>query len=362
MKTASASPLAVTAISLCFGCSPSSEPQSLEPVLLTVPAGPESTGPRLSAGPGNTVILSWMEPDAVDTSLLYSEFSAGHWTDSHTVVSEAPVIVNWADLPSVVPVGDDRLVAHWMSQNPDDVYSYDIKVSQSMNGGDAWSRAVTPHTDNTPTEHGFVSILPMDHKAGLVWLDGRKMINEVTDNPVESGMTLRAAFIDEASAIDVEQLVDELICDCCQTDVAVAASGPLAVYRDRSVDEIRDIYVARFVDGRWQPGQAVAADNWEIAGCPVNGPSIAAHEESVAVTWFTAAGSQPKVKIATSTDSGASFSESLEVISGETLGRVGVALLDDHDVAVSWLRHGLNGSSDVMAVRFRPMRHSAAQS
>ena len=59
--------------------------------------------------------------------------------------------------------------------------------------------------------------------SGFVWLDGRKMINEVTDDPIESGMTLRAAFIDENGTLHNEQLVDELICDCCQTDVAIAA-------------------------------------------------------------------------------------------------------------------------------------------
>ena len=71
-------------------------------------------------------------------------------------------------------------------------------------------------------------------RTGLVWLDGRKMVNEVTDDPVASGMTLRAAFVDENQNVEQEQLVDELICDCCQTDIAVASSGPVAVYRDRS--------------------------------------------------------------------------------------------------------------------------------
>ena len=67
-----------------------------------------------------------------------------------------------------------------------------------------------------------------------------------------------------------EAVIDSSTCDCCQTDVAVSANGPIAVYRDRTHDEIRDIFVTRFEDGSWQPGERLHADNWEIPGCPVH--------------------------------------------------------------------------------------------
>ena len=340
--------LFATALLPLSGCFGPAEPQTLEPVALAVPTGAESTWPRLSGGPDGSLILSWMSPDKVDTSLHYSAFIDGHWTAARTVISGVAIFVNWADLPSVVPIGDNHLVAHWLSQSPEDIYSYNVSVSQSMDGGVTWHASISPHTDNTPTEHGFVSIFGSDNRVGLVWLDGRKYVNEVTDNPVDSGMTLRAAFIDEKSALSGEQLVDELICDCCQTDVAIATSGPLAVYRDRSVDEIRDISITRYVDGSWQPGQTVAEDNWEIAGCPVNGPSIAATDDLVAVAWFTAVDSISKVQVATSIDNGEGFSDALEVVSGDSLGRVGIAILDDERIAVSWLQRGLDGGATVM--------------
>jgi hypothetical protein len=340
--------LLATAILMMCGCSGPTEPQALEPVGLPIPTGPESTGPRLSGGPDGSLILSWMSPDEVDTSLHYSAFIDGHWTAARTVVSEAAIFVNWADLPSVVPFGDEHLIAHWLSQSPENIYSYNVSVSQSMDDGETWHASISPHTDNTPTEHGFVSIFGSDNRVGLVWLDGRKYINEVTDNPVDSGMTLRAAFIDEESALSGEQLVDELICDCCQTDVAIASSGPLAVYRDRSVDEIRDISITRYVDGSWQPGLSVAEDNWEIAGCPVNGPAITASDDLVAVAWFTAVDSISKVQVATSINNGEGFSDALEVVSGDSLGRVGISFLDDESIAVSWLQRGLDGGATVM--------------
>ena len=187
-------------------------------------------------------------------------------------------------------------------------------------------------------------------RTGLVWLDGRKMVNEVTDDPVASGMTLRAAFVDENQNVEQEQLVDELICDCCQTDIAVASSGPVAVYRDRSTAEIRDIFVTRHVDGQWLTGKPVASDNWKIPGCPVNGPSIVAGGDFVAVAWFTGSGGRPVVKLSVSNDSGETFGEPFEVADGSVLGRVGLVHLGKSAVAVSWLQSGADGSHDV-AVR-----------
>jgi hypothetical protein len=144
---------------------------------------------------------------------------------------------------------------------------------QSSDHGQSWSDAVRPHTDGTPTEHGFVSVYPEEQGTGLLWLDGRKMINEAAEDPTENGMTLRSAILAADGSLQGKSTVDELICDCCQTDVAIAADGPVAVYRNRTTDEIRDVFVTRFVDGAWLAGVALANDNWHIAGCPVNGPA-----------------------------------------------------------------------------------------
>jgi hypothetical protein len=81
----------------------------------------------------------------------------------------------------------------------------------------------------------------------------------------------------------------------------------------------------------------VHEDNWQIAGCPVNGPSVSARNEQVAVAWFTAKDDTPKVQLALSSDSGASFTAPVLVASPETNGRVGTALLDSGKIIVSWI-------------------------
>ena len=330
-------------------------PQHFIPTLLDDPTGGPASSPRLSGGSDGELILSWLQADGESVALRYSQFEDGRWSEAATVIEKDGMFANWADLPSVVPLGDKHLAAHWLQQSEGDWYSYDIWFTQSFDDGATWSSPFVPHTDSTPTEHGFVSMYPINGSVGLVWLDGRKMLNEVLDDPTGSGMTLRAAVVGAGQSLSEEQLVDDLICDCCQTDVALAESGPIAVYRNRSVDEIRDIFVTRQIDGKWQTGKPLASDNWKIAGCPVNGPSISADGNRVAVAWFTAA-QEPLVSVAISTDSGESFSDPIEIIRGETLGRVATVLLDDGELAVSWLAVA---DSEFSAVKIRRVMQDA---
>ena len=158
-------------------------------------------------------------------------------------------------------------------------------------------------------------------------------------------MTLRSAVITPDGELTQEQEVDESVCDCCQTDMAMTVSGPIAAYRDRTTEEIRDIYISRVENGRWLPGTLLHADNWTIPGCPVNGPSIVAKGEQVAVAWFTAANDLPQVKVVRSADSGVSFTDPVDIASGGINGFVGLAALEQGGLAVSWVAKDESGDS-----------------
>jgi hypothetical protein len=47
------------------------------------------------------------------------------------------------------------------------------------------------------------------------------------------------------------------------------------MFRDRSVDEVRDIAIARRISNAWSASKPVHGDGWQISGCPVNGRTIA---------------------------------------------------------------------------------------
>jgi hypothetical protein len=328
--------LVLTAAVLQSGCGPESGASPVSALSMEVPAASGSQGPHLAAVDG-TMVLSWVEPTDSGHALLYSILEGGSWSQPESVAHGDNWFVNWADFPSVIPVSGSLWAAHWLVRQPAGGYAYDVLLSTSSDAGATWAEPVKPHNDGTPTEHGFVTIFSHDAGIGLVWLDGRGMAQEPVPGGPPAGMTLRAATYSGELQVAGENLVDELICDCCQTDVALTARGALAVYRNRTRNETRDIYAARFENGAWQPGYPVAADGWNIDGCPVNGPAIEADGDEVAVAWFTAANGEPKVRLARSHDSGETFSAPVDVTDNEIFGRVGLAMLGDGVVAVSWL-------------------------
>ncbi|MGB5739353.1 MAG: sialidase family protein [Woeseia sp.] len=312
---------------------------------VATPAAPGSLAPYIASGADGRVVMSWLEPTEHGYALRFSSWADSGWSSPRTVAQGNNWFVNWADFPSVVPITADFWVAHWLVRRPAGGYAYDILVSVSKDGGGSWGTPFHPHRDDTDTEHGFVSIYPRDSGAGLVWLDGR---NTAAGG---GGMSLRSASLGFDGALHDEQEIDALTCDCCQTDAVSTRDGIIVAYRDRTLQEIRDIYVSRRDGSTWTTGIPVANDDWEIGGCPVNGPSLATDGNATVIAWFTAANDKPRVRLSRSIDGGTTFSSPVNVVDGGTMGRVGVVLLRDGSAIVSAITGSAKDSAQLTLVR-----------
>jgi hypothetical protein len=321
------------------GCAERSGADVLALREVPAPAGPGSGEPNLVSAHG-TAYLSWLEPvDGGGHALRFARWTGDGWSEPGTVAEGEGYFVNWADFPSMTALPDGRLAAHWLVRSGPSTYAYDVHVAQSPDGGRTWSPSVIPHRDGTQTEHGFASLFPWtDGRLGAVWLDGRNFEgHDAAEHGAGAEMTLRHTWIGAAGELGEEVVLDGRVCDCCQTSVALTARGPVAVYRNRSAEEIRDVWIVRHVDGRWTEPRPVHHDGWHITGCPVNGPAAAADGESLAVAWFTAAADTPRVHLAFSADGGATFGAPLRVDDGDPVGRVDVVMLNGGAALVSWL-------------------------
>ncbi|NBB92688.1 MAG: hypothetical protein GVY32_05900 [Gammaproteobacteria bacterium] len=242
--------------------------------------------------------------------------------------------VNWADTPGlfVLPGGD--WVAHWLVKSGPSTYAYDVVMARSSDEGASWSVPVSPHRDGTPTEHGFVSYFADSPAAvGVTWLDGRLMARAGGE---KGAMTLRTGVLEADGRVSAEAVLDERVCDCCQTASAMTAAGPIVVYRDRSEDETRDHYVIRRTADGWSEPERLHEDNWRIGGCPVNGPAVVAQDERVAAAWFTMGGGEPLVRVAVSADGGRSFEPADTLGKGTAVGRVDLAIAP-RGFLLSWI-------------------------
>ena len=311
---------------------------------LTVPGAAGAAQPSLAPMADGRVLMSWQEPVADGHALRLATLNDTTWSAPVTVASERPFIVNWADFPTAVALGPERLAVHWLEREGADTYAYGVRIAFSDDGGRTWTAPVRPHRDSTETEHGFVSMLPTDGGAlEAIWLDGRNFATDRKD------MTLRSARVAPDGVSD-EQLLDARICDCCQTDAARTGDGTIVVYRDRSAQEIRDIAAVRKVGGVWSDPVVVHDDGWHIDGCPVNGPAVAAHGDRVAVAWYTAARDSARVRLAFSSDGGRTFGDPVRVDAGDPAGRVDVVMLDDGRALVSWIESRGDGGELLVRV------------
>lgn len=305
----------------------------------TPPTGLNSSESSLSKTDNGEIYLSWIKTETNNPSrLMLSKLNEDNtWSEAITIATGNNWFINWADFPSVASFGNN-LVAHYLEKSASDTYAYDVKLTISKDGNSNWKEAFSPHTDGTNTEHGFVSKIAMNNDSFLaVWLDGRQMAYAEKDSTIAKQMTLRGAIIDSEGNFKNEYLLDNRVCDCCQTDAAMTEEGPIVIYRDRSSEEIRDIYYVRQINGNWTEPKAIYNDNWIIKGCPVNGPAIATQKNTVAVVWFTVADNIPSVKVVFSNNNGDTFNEPITIGDVVPLGRVDVELLEDNSALVSWM-------------------------
>jgi hypothetical protein len=313
------------------------------------PGAPGSAQPRLVAGVDGAPVLSWLEPAGDATALRYASFETGAFGAPHEVTRGDDLMVNWADLPSVQPITAAVWAAHWLKFAPDSAGAYNVATAVSNDGGNSWSAPVQLNDDDAMAEHGFAELFAWNGGIAAFWLDGRELAEWSFDEPDKLlGTSLRIAQLDYSGAVVAREIVDELVCDCCQPHRAMTSSGPVVAYRDRTPEEIRDIVVRRYADGRWQDAVAAGADGWHIEGCPVNGPRIAAAGERVAVAWFTAPDGAARVRFAWSTDGAASFAPALELDGAGSFGQVGLLLDADGTAIVTWWRAATGGGTDLV--------------
>jgi hypothetical protein len=267
--------------------------------------------------------------------------------------------VNWADTPHLVVFRDGTLWAHWLRKNGSGVYDYGVALVRSTNQGRTWSEPIRLEPQGARLDYGFVSLWEAhDHSLGIAWLDSRQKQASVGDASEHHGhaggaMMLRAAKFDVEGERSAEWTLDRATCDCCVTSVAVTDEGAVLAYRGRTPDEIRDIRLVRFDGKNWTTPVTVHADNWNFAGCPVNGPAVAARGNVIWVAWYTEADGQPSIRLARSTDDGDVFEPPQEVAKGNgLLGRVGLAV-DAHNLWMTWLVEAREGNTQqLMLARF----------
>ncbi len=312
-----------------------------EVTALASPAGPGSSGQYLQTGEGGIVYLSWMEP--MDESVLASASSRrgafrmrfaervnGVWSEPRTITQDDNFGVNWASFPSFIRLPNGSLATHYSGRAPDGTRRGGVSLSHD--GGKTW-------TVPAGGGGGFLRLFPWENdKVGGIWLHSLTADELPADmENLSAPYSVRTGVWNADGKLIADELLDPMVCSCCQNAAAVADDGPVVLYRGRTRAEVRNIMVARFVNGKWSEPRPLHDDGWVVPGCPVNGPSIVAQGNRLFAAWYTAPNGVAQVKVKFSEDGGASFGPAYRVDDGDPLGRVDVAFLPDGTGLVSWM-------------------------
>ena len=293
------------------------------------PAAPGALGAALTNAPDGTVWFSWVEPTAGKDGANTLRFStldpvAKMWGAARTIARDASVTTNTMDFPQLAVGPGGHAVALWTDGHGG------ARFSESRDAGATWS-APAPVTRESDEVEKFSLAVLADGRVLVAWLDARA---------IKKGGKMTALYARILGDKAADALVDPSVCDCCQTTLAAFLDGgALVAFRARTEQEQRDIRTARF-DGRsWDESRPLNNDDWRIAGCPVNGPRLAADGGRVAAAWFTAADNDPRVLASFSPDAGTRFLMPLRVDRGHPAGHVDTLILRDGALLVTWLEN-----------------------
>ncbi|MFT7485779.1 MAG: hypothetical protein ACI9F9_001629 [Candidatus Paceibacteria bacterium] len=313
-------------------------PWSME--VIPSPAMGSARLPNVTDGADGKLYLTWAEDRADLTVLLFSTLGEDGWEEPHEFARSDHFFLNWADFPGLVADHEGHLLAYWLLRDGTR-HGYTAQISLSSDAGLTWSPTQRLHEDKTSGEHGFVSVVPARTGGFLaVWLDGRN-ITPGEDGHGTGSMALYSRKILTTGTLGAERVIDERVCDCCQTTLAAhPGEDPLVAYRDRDQEEVRDISIARLTSEGWSQPMPLHQDGWLIAGCPVNGPQLALTDSHQFVAWFTGAGEGGgSVYAGTALKGQLGFGFPIHIDAGSPVGRVDIAALGAGYALVTWLEH-----------------------
>jgi hypothetical protein len=311
--------IALLMLALLAGCarlsgskSPASETLSdaTSPVRIST-VGLNAAEPAIAAGRDGAAYVAWVGHGAgkeADVWLTRVEETEKKSNEEPARINRTPgEATAWrGDAPSVAVSAEGVVYVAWTARAGEGGQATTLYVSASRDGGRSFGEPVKVNDDSTQGVHGMHSLaVGDDGRVYVAWLDERD-IPKAQDGdahgqmnakmPMQHGEHNREVFFsystDGGRTFASNRRVAVEACPCCKTSLAVSGDGRVYVgWRQVLPGDFRHIAVASSVDGgeTFNAPVVVSDDRWELRGCPVSGPALAAGAgDRLTVLWFTA--------------------------------------------------------------------------
>jgi hypothetical protein len=252
-------------------------------------AGATQASPQIRVDRSGTIYVAWTDFRGGSKGDIYLSRS----TDGGTTFSKNIPVYTGGTAPSAMQRGvqfvvDSKGAIHmvWMENKG----GYDIFYTRSSDG-QTFTTPVPLSQDSSKHNQDFPSIaLDSSDNIYVAWVDDREAANGISQNhqiyftrSTDGGQSfsepIRASNMPERTGGS---------CECCNTSIAVSPDRHVYISFRSNINDRRDIFIARSLDGGTTFDTAIlaASEEWILPACPMSGSSIALdREETAHVVW-----------------------------------------------------------------------------
>ena len=268
-------------------------------VRLAVPDRANATPSIAADGPRVAVAWSAREGSGrTDIYLATSADSGRTFGDPVRVNDEAGTARVGGEMPPRVVFSGRAIEVLWVSRGT----ATTIRVARSDDGGRTFAASREVQQAGVAGDRGWPA-LASDARGGFhaIWLDhrgharpeGAPHVHGATTNATEKrdGVAMAQKSALYYGGRGSEHEIAKGVCYCCKTALATAPDGTIfAAWRHVFAGNLRDIAMTASRDGgrTFAPFVRVSEDQWQLDGCPDDGPALAVDARGVAhVVWPT---------------------------------------------------------------------------
>lgn len=267
--------------------------------------GMNAAEPAVAAGPDGAAYVAWVgHGGGKDADVWLSRVEAGAKGTGGEPARVNPTpgeATAWrGDAPSVAVSTDGAIYVLWTARADGAAQATTLYLSASRDGGRSFGEPARVNDDSKPGVHGMHSlVLGEGGRVYVAWLDERNVPADAEgahEKMPMHGEHNREVFFshsaDGGRTFSKNLRVASEACPCCKTSLAASRDGRVYVgWRQVLPGDFRHVAVASSADGGETFGEpsVVSDDRWELRGCPVSGPALAAVDGGrLTVVWFTA--------------------------------------------------------------------------